>query len=657
MCRPLCRIGGWGAALRRRPALWLMKSTLILIAGFLGIIIATSTPAVVIGGWHSNAEFMIVVAVLSAWAIALIPYLIICRLRRQDLAAQQLIQSERLQLGEALDHMSQGLKVYDASARMITCNRRYIDMFGLSEDIVKPGAHFRDVMRHRQDKGTFNGNVEEFCAMVMRGVAEGRITKKLMDISDGRAIRIVNTPLARGGWIATMEDVTERRDLELERQRADEKITHLAHYDALTDMPNRVLFREQIESEFTKIDRGEKFALLYIDIDEFKGINDSLGHHVGDELLKAVARRIRNCLRKGGLIARLGGDEFAVIQTGVEDSAEVRAFVVRLQKAIRRPYHCLGHQLWIDSSIGIALAPQDGANLDQLLKNADLAMYSAKSMGRRNYCFFASAMDANAKARLALEQDLRRALVDGGFELYYQPFVDLRTNDISGFEALLRWHHPERGVISNEEFIPVAEDTGLIVQLGDWVLRTACMDAVKWPSRIQLAVNLSPVQLRCETLALKATGILATSGLDPRRLLLEITEAVLIRDDEAALLTLHQLRSLGVRIALDDFGTGYSSLSYLKRFPFDKIKIDRSFVADVVEARSARAIVQAVVNIASASDITTVAEGVETEMQRETLRSLGCTEMQGFLCSPPMSAVEVMQLFNDDILPTRNSAS
>jgi predicted signal transduction protein with EAL and GGDEF domain len=338
-----------------------------------------------------------------------------------------------------------------------------------------------------------------------------------------------------------------------------------------------------------------------------------------------------------------------VVRTKVDDAADLLAFVIHIQDTIRQPYHCLGYQLSTDASIGIALAPQDGTDLDQLLKNADLAMYNAKSAGRRTYRFFEPAMDASAKARLALEQDLRRAVVDGGFELHYQPFVDLRTSEVSGFEALLRWHHPERGVISSDEFIPVAEDTGLIVELGDWVLRTACMEATNWPDHVRLAVNVSPVQFKCETLALKIASALAASGLNPRRLELEITEAVLIRDDEAALSALHQLRSLGVRIALDDFGTGYSSLSYLKRFPFDNIKIDRCFITDLAEARVAQAIVQAVVNIAAASNMTTVAEGVETEMQREMLRTFGCTEMQGYLLSPPMSADEVTKLFNVNV--------
>jgi len=754
---------GFEAVVRREPVLWLILCGAALTAGIFFVNIAADAFA----GWRQKNEFTIAAAILLAWAVAFIPYLIIYQIKRQSRAAQRRSESERLQLRLALDNMSQGLKLYDASGRLIACNRRYIDMFGLSADIVKPGAHFRDVMQHRKDMGTFEGDVEEFCSTVMQGVAEGRITKKVMEFSDGRALRIVTTPLPEGGWIATVEDVTKRRDLEqerdrnyaflreiidhipwqitvkdvrtrkyllanrvaeeqlgepresivgktafdilskpmaeivtkedndllrlrdglfldarllsmrtlknryltsrrigirdkngepsyiinvvedvTERRRADEKIAHMAHYDALTDLPNRTLFHERIQSELEKVDHGGKFALLYIDIDEFKGINDSLGHHVGDELLKTIANRIRGCLQPDDMVARLGGDEFAVIRTGIDGSADVLAFVTQIQEAIRQPYYYLSHQLSTDASIGIAMAPQDGTNLDQLLKNADLAMYSAKADGRRTCRFFVPAMDANAKARLALEQDLRRAVADGDFEVHYQPFVDLYTNDILGCEALLRWYHPERGLVQAAEFIPVAEDTGLIVELGDWVLRTACMEAATWPAHVRLAVNVSPVQLKCETFALKIADALAASGLAPRRLELEITETVLIRDDDAALSILHQLRSLGVRIALDDFGTGYSSLSYLKRFPFDKIKIDRSFVADVADASGAQVIVQAVVNIASASNMTTVAEGVETEAQRAMLRTLGCTEMQGHLFSAPKPASEVMKLFS-----------
>src|SRR6202012_2419237 len=333
----------------------------------------------------------------------------------------------------------------------------------------------------------------------------------------------------------------------------------------------------------------------------------------------------------------------AVVQTAVTSEAEVSDLADRIFQAIRTPYECLGHQVATDASIGIALAPQHGADLDQILKNADLAMYAAKAAGRRTYRFFEPAMDAQVRERRILEMDLRQAIADEALEVYYQPCVGLQGNEINGCEALVRWRHPERGMISPAEFIPIAEDTGLINQLGEWVLATACAEAAKWPGNTKLAVNVSPVQFRSGTLALKIVAALSASGLPANRLELEITEAVLIRDDDAALEILHQLRAIGVRIALDDFGTGYSSLSYLQRFPFDKIKIDRCFVNDLAEAGGA-SIVQAVVNLAAARSMTTTAEGVETERQQELLRGLGCTEMQGYLFSPPKPAEEARRI-------------
>jgi diguanylate cyclase (GGDEF)-like protein/PAS domain S-box-containing protein len=730
------------------------------------VIVATNTTSAALADWRQQTGFMVTTATLSSTVVALILFLIVRQINRQNREGQERLEAERQRLDTALNNMSQGLILYDAAGYIVTCNRRYADMFGLSHDVIKPGCHIREAMYHRKERGAFSGDVEAFCADVMRVVAEGTVSTRTHEMPNGRAFQVINTPLAQGGWVATIEEITERRNLEQERDRnytflreiidhipsqitvkdartrqyllinrtaeeqfgqtgeavvgktpfdiypeesarlvtdddnralqeakglfndehpwqsqtkglryitstrigirdksgeprylinvvedvterryAHEKIAHMAHYDALTDLPNRALFREQIERELAKAAGGEQFALLYIDVDEFKGINDSLGHHVGDELLKAIAGRLRSCLKQGDLIARLGGDEFAVIQTGIQSSADVLSFVMRIYEVIRQPYHCLGHQLSTDASIGIALAPQDGADLDQLIKNADLAMYGAKGEGRRTHRFFEPEMDASAKARLTMEQDLRQALLNGDFEIHYQPLVDLRSGEVSGCEALLRWRHLERGWISPAEFIPIAEDTGLINELGDWVLRMACNEAATWPAHVRVAVNVSPVQLKCDTLALRIAGALAASGLDPRRLELEITEAVLIRDDEAALSILHQLRAIGVRIALDDFGTGYSSLSYLKRFPFDKIKIDRCFVADIAETSGSPVIVQAVVNIAAASSMTTVAEGVETEAQREMLRALGCTEMQGYLFSAPKPAAEVRKLF------------
>ena len=309
-----------------------------------------------------------------------------------------------------------------------------------------------------------------------------------------------------GGWLATHEDITERR-------RAEERITHLAHYDALTELPNRTLFHERLKRELSHVAPDRQLAVLYIDIDEFKSVNNSLGHMIGDELLKSVAASLAACARKSDFVARLGGDEFAIVQTGIDDIDDVMMLVSRIFQAIRSPYQCLGHQVTTDASIGIALAPRDGSDIDQILKNADLAMYAAKAAGRRTYRFFETDMEAEVRARRSLEMDLRQALVDGGFEVYYQPCLGLQTNAITGCEALVRWRHPQRGMISPAEFIPLAEDTGLINQLGEWVLTTACREAVSWPGNIRLAVNVSPVQFRSGTLALKVMAALAESGL------------------------------------------------------------------------------------------------------------------------------------------------
>ena len=562
----------------------------------------------------------------------------------EDITERRILEQERDRnytfLRQIIDHIPTQITVKDVRDRRYVLANRVAELqFGLPCDAIVGKTAFdlfpkaaADIIAADDERALQcpDGLFQEMGPWQSQALGQRFVTSRRIAIPDqaGQTRYIINV----------VDDVTERR-------RADEKIAHLAHYDALTDLPNRVLFRERIERELQRTSRGEQFALLYIDVDEFKGINDSLGHHVGDELLKAVAARIRSCIRESDHVARLGGDEFAVIQTGVGDVRDVLEFVTRIHEAIRQPYQCLGHQLSSDASIGIALAPQDGTDLDQLIKNADLAMYGAKANGRRTYRFFEPAMGAHAKARLTLERDLRQALVDGGFEIHYQPLVDLNRDEVTGCEALLRWRHPERGMISPADFIPVAEDTGLIVELGEWVLRTACAEAATWPEHIRVAVNVSPVQLKSPTLALKIASALAASGLAANRLELEITEAVLIRDDETALAILHQLRAIGIRIALDDFGTGYSSLSYLKRFPFDKIKIDRCFVSDIAEIDGSSAIVQAVVNIAAARNMTTTAEGVETSEQKEMLRTLGCTEMQGYLFSAAKPGPEVRRLF------------
>src|SRR5919198_188358 len=388
--------------------------------------------------------------------------------------------AERRQLRTAVDNIPQGLVLYDASARIVVCNKPYLDMFGLSADIAKQGCTMQRLIAHRQETGSFDGDVEAFCSAIIRNVRLGKATRQITGAPGGRAIEIVNQPLPSGGWVATIEDITARK-------RAEEKIAYLAHYDALTDLPNRVMFREELEQALKELKPGAQLAVLYIDIDEFKSVNDALGHPVGDELLKGVARRLRSCLGTTDIAARLGGDEFAVIQNPVQGAAETERLVEAIYRAIRKPFECAGHLITSDASVGIAMAPGDGHHLDQLLKNADLALYGAKGDGRRTSRFFEPGMDARAKARRTLESELRHAIAGGGFETYYQPVVDLRDNKISGCEALLPWRHPQRGAISPVDFIPVAEDTGLINELGQFVLETACREAAKWPEDIRIA--------------------------------------------------------------------------------------------------------------------------------------------------------------------------
>jgi diguanylate cyclase (GGDEF)-like protein len=596
------------------------------------LIVATTSLSNALADWRAQTKLQICVALLAAIVVIVTIRLIVRQLKRQHRVAEWQLAQKGQHLDTAINNMTQGLLLFDASGRLVICNRRYIDMFGLSPDVVKPGCHLRELIRHRKELGSFTGDVDAYCERFLNPKTD-EVRDTVISVPDGRTMRVVYKRSGDGGWAATMEDVTERT-------RFEARIEHLAHYDALTELPNRTLFQRHAEKMLAQVG-SVQFAILYIDIDEFKGINDSLGHLVGDEFLKAVSLRLRDCVGGDDFVARLGGDEFAILQSGVACKDEVSALIAKIYSALRTPFECHGHRLSSDASIGVAIAPRDGNDLLELLKSADLAMYAAKAAGRRTYRFFESGMETGATLRRELDQDLRTALSEGGFEVHYQPLVDLASNGIVGCEALVRWRHPLRGLVSPVEFIPLAEETGLIQQIGQWVLQTACAEAATWPSHVRLAVNVSPIQFKSQTLALNVATALADSGLDPRRLELEITEAVLIADDDAALATLNQLRELGIHIALDDFGTGYSSLAYLQRFPFDKIKIDRSFVKELTEASGSSSIIRAVVDIAADRNMTTTAEGVETTRQLETVRALGCTHMQGYLFSAALPASEI----------------
>jgi diguanylate cyclase (GGDEF)-like protein len=537
-------------------------------------------------------------------------------------------------LESAINNMSQGLIMFDAEERVVVCNDFYIEMYGLSRDVVKPGCTLIDLLRHRVETGGhLNLDPDQYRVELLRGLAQGHVSL-IVKTAQGREVVVKNSPMASGGWVATHEDITDRR-------RAEAQIAQLAHYDALTGLCNRTRFQEDLQQVEMRVRRGECFAVFCLDLDRFKEVNDSLGHPIGDLLLKAVASRLRDCVRECDLVARLGGDEFAILQVGACQPTEATALASRLIESISVPYELMSHQVAVGVSVGIALAPDDGLDPHALLRSADMALYRAKADGRNLYRFFEAEMDARMQARRSLEIDLRKAIAAGEFELLYQPIIDLRAQKVAGFEALLRWQSPTRGLLIPADFIPLAEETGLIVPLGNWVLRQACMDAVEWPADVTIAVNLSPAQFRNKQLISTVMSALAASGLSASRLELEITETVLLQDPEATLSVLQKVREIGVRIAMDDFGTGYSSLSYLRKFPFDKIKIDQSFIRDMSDHGDSLAIVRAVVAMSSSLSIGTTAEGVETHAQLERLKSEGCTEAQGYLFSPPRSAADV----------------
>ena len=537
----------------------------------------------------------------------------------------------------ALHNMLQGLLMLDSAQRVVVCNDRYLEMYGLSREIVKPGCSVHELLRHRAELGHLNRDLEQYRTEMLTDLAPGETATAIVETLDGREIAIASRAMAGGGWVVTHEDTTQRR-------QAEARIAHMALHDELTQLPNRAHFRQEVENRLAYLGRDEKFAVLCLDLDSFKTINDTLGHAIGDKLLRQVGERLRGCLRSTDSIARLGGDEFGVIQGGLTQPQDTVSAISRIREAFGTAFDIDGHQVVVGASIGIAMAPADAANADGLLKNADMALHRAKAEGRDTCRFFEPEMDARMQARHTLEIDLRKAIANGEFELYYQPLVRLETEQICGFEALIRWNHPTRGMVPPLEFIPAAEETALIVPIGEWVLRQACAEAAKWPAGISVAVNVSPMQFRKPGLAQAVLGALASSGLQAARLEVEITESVLLFNSESTLATLHQLRALGVRISMDDFGTGYSSLSYLRSFPFDKIKIDRSFVHDLGSSEDSMAIVRAVAGLGSSLRVVTTAEGIETQEELDHLKREGCTEGQGYFFAKPQPARDVRTL-------------
>ncbi|MBX9826689.1 MAG: EAL domain-containing protein [Xanthobacteraceae bacterium] len=565
------------------------------------------------------------------------------QMRRQR---EEELRIQNLRFDTALDHMREALCMFDAEKRLVVCNGRYAEMYRLPPELVNPGTPHREIIRHCVVNGVLKGDADDGAAerviAALSALPADSPSSRIDEFSDGRLICITRQPTAGGGWVATHVDVTER-------QHTEAKIAYMAQHDSLTDLPNRTLFRERLEQALARArKRNHRSALLMLDLDRFKEINDTFGHPVGDALLKIVAERLRKCCRETSTIARLGGDEFAVIEDVADDAkdsaTEAAALAERIQCALGAPYAVGGYRLVSGASIGIAIMPDDGTTSDEIVKNADLALYRAKEVGRGSHRLFEPEMDRHMRARHALEQQLRNALVGGEFELHYQPFSDVCSGETAGYEALLRWNHPTRGLVMPGEFISLAEETGLIVPIGEWVLMMACAEAAKWPSHCKISINISPAQFKSTELVPTVVSALGMSDLAPHRLELEVTETAIMHDSASVFDVLRQLHGLGVRIALDDFGTGYSSLSFLQRFPFDKVKIDRSFINELFSQQSeSRTIARAVVRFAVSLGKTTTAEGVETKEQAEFLRAEGCGEMQGYYLGRPMPSAEFAQ--------------
>jgi diguanylate cyclase (GGDEF)-like protein len=567
----------------------------------------------------------------------------IARLKQQHGGAsadhEQELRIRNLQFDMAINNMSQGLCFFDAAHRLIVCNQRYIEMYDLPPDRVAPGMLLSEIVDMRFEAGSFPAmSREEYLHWRTKVAVSADPTDSIVELRNGRTFKIRHRPMPTFGWVATHEDITEQRQAEL-------KIEYMAHHDALTGLANRVLLNQRLENALDRVVEPEMLAVHHLDLDQFKAVNDTFGHAAGDKLLKIVAERLRALVRDSDTIARMGGDEFVVVQVPIATAAAATLLAQRIITAISEPFDLDGHQAVIGTSVGIAIGPGEGLTPDKLLRNADLALYRAKDHGRGTFRFFEPAMDLQMQTRRVMEQELRRGLPAGEFELYYQPVVDLASNEVSSFEALIRWNHPKHGLVAPAAFIPLAEEIGFIIPMGEWVIRQACATAARWPGELRVAINISAAQFRNSGLLPIIVGALSASGLPPTRLEIEITETVLLQNRETTLAVLHQLRALGIRIAMDDFGTGYSSLTYLQSFPFDKIKIDRSFVRDIDKNTGSLNIVRAVAALANGLGMSATAEGVETHGQLAQIVAAGCTEMQGYLFSQPLPAAEIEELF------------
>jgi diguanylate cyclase (GGDEF)-like protein/PAS domain S-box-containing protein len=535
-----------------------------------------------------------------------------------------------------LDQFPGGIAVYDQKLKMVLCNEKQKEMLEYPPEMFEQGfPSFEQICRLNAQRGEYGeGDVEEIIASKLELARRNEAHIFERKRPNGLQVEVRGTPMEGGGFVSTYLDITQRK-------KDQETIARLARHDVLTGLANRVLLQERMELGLARVGRGDTLALLCLDLDRFKPVNDLLGHPVGDMLLKAVARRLENCVRAVDTVARLGGDEFAIILQGVQTADEVALVAQRVLDEVSKPYQILDHTISVGTSIGISAAPGDATDTAQLMTNADLALYRSKAAGRGQYTFFQKSMQERVQSRHLIQNGLREALASNGFKLHYQPIVRLADREIVSCEALIRWSHPERGLVSAAEFIPIAEECGLIGKIGEWVLNTACREAQQWPRDVSVAVNISAAQLRGEDLEKTVTN--ALNGLDPSRLVLEITESLLMQNNQATSGTLDRLRKIGVRFALDDFGTGYSSLSYLQSFPFDKIKIDRSFISAEQNKNRAATLRRAIIQLGLNLGMTTVAEGIETEEQYSQLRSEECVLAQGYLFSKAIPNDELIK--------------
>jgi diguanylate cyclase (GGDEF)-like protein len=547
--------------------------------------------------------------------------------QREAVQAQAAIQHK--QFNNAMDNIVQGLAMYDQENRLIACNKRYAEIYRLPKELTMPGVSRDRILAYRSDHGFGKVSSDP------RKEPDGSILL-INELKDGRIIAQRKKQLPEGGWVSTHEDITLRR-------RAEDQVKEMATRDALTGLSNRFEFKQRLERYLAEVWRPNgKFAVLYLDLDHFKAVNDAMGHTAGDELLQEVSTRIRATVRQSDIVARLGGDEFAIVQGFTYVPAVVERLAQQLIASIREPFTIAGKRIEMGASVGISLAPEDGVEADELIRKADMALYHSK-MNRGGYTFFEPWMDERVRVHRQLGNDLRTALAAKQFELFFQPTVSVSDREVVSFEALLRWKHPERGYVPPSEFIPLAEENGMIVPMGGWVLREACREAAKWPSHIKVAINVSVVQFKSPGLLVSISEAIRVAGLEGSRVIVEVTESVMLKDDEKTISTLHSIREMGIAVAMDDFGTGYSSLSYLRRFPFDKIKIDKSFVAELGKRDDSAAIVRAATGLAKALGMVAVAEGIETELQMAQIAIEGCSEAQGYLISRPMPAQEVFR--------------